>query len=119
MTPASDPLPPLIDGLEDFLRHNGQPVRLAGRYRSVPAPLRGVRRPDAVADHAMLLLQDGAKVYVEALGSGRARRPDEERAQFEGRDVVMTGIAHATMPMAGSRLDSPCLSNVRQVAERP
>ena len=109
---------PLIRDGRDLVSHDGKPVRAAGLYRAIPAPAKGAHSPGEAVDHALLVLDDGAEVFLESLGSARARRPESERARFDGRRVAMTGVAQAAMPMAKARLDAYCLSDVRDIAEQ-
>lgn len=95
---------------------DGARVRVAGVYRAVPRPIKGQPKPGAPAEHALLELDDGVRLWLEPNDRPEAIRAAEERARCDGRRVTATGVAHRIMPSAGAGLLAPCLSDVENVA---
>ena len=54
---------------EELKRRDGQEAEIVGRYCAVERPVRGVVRKPRPKDHALLMLDDGAQVYLEPFDS--------------------------------------------------
>lgn len=108
-----------MTGRADLARYDGQVVRAVGLYTAIAAPRKGPPAPGAPLDHAVLVLPDGTRVYLEAFGTAQARRPAGERARFDGRRIIITGVAHKIMPSSGQSLVAPCLSDLRDITDQP
>ena len=106
-----------ISSLQEIQEVSGRRARLAGVYQQVD--LRQKPRPPAVfAGQVALVLDDGAAVYMEPSWSEVALRSSEERSQFEGRRVVVTGVVWAEMPEPPEPLAhvlGPCVSPVEKI----
>jgi hypothetical protein len=100
-----------------FNAHDNRSIRVEGTYRAIAMPRKGPPSPAAARDYAILALSDGAQVYLEPLDSPAARRPQQERARFDGKPVVVTGTAHRIMPSQGQSLIAPCLSSILSIEE--
>ena len=99
----------------DFKALDGRPVIAFGVYRAVALPVKGEQRRERPRDRAVLQLDDGTEVYLEALDARRSRRAPSEARRFDGKRVSVRGIAHALMPSRGQGLVAPCLSDVTSI----
>jgi hypothetical protein len=104
--------------MEGLKRGDGARAVVHGLYRSIARPLRGFA-PNRPKDHAILELEDGARIFLEAFDSGAARRSADERVRFEGKQVRVQGIVHAVMPAKGESPLAPCVSQIEQIEEAP
>jgi hypothetical protein len=100
---------------EDLIRYDGQTVVAVGNYEAIPQPMKGQVKKQLPKDHAVLRLDDGTKVYLEALDSRKSRRREAELEQFNGRRVYVHGTAHEQMPARGQSLIAPCLSDISEI----
>lgn len=101
----------------DLDTYDGQQVTVVGHYRSVVRPRKGPPAENGEKECAVVVLADGAEVFLEALDSPAAVRPRSERRQFDGKQICATGTAHKIMPSRGQGLLAPCLSGVGQIRE--
>jgi hypothetical protein len=102
---------------QELHRLTGQPAEVAGRYYAVERPVKGIVRKPRPKDHALLLLEDGVRVYLEPFESPASQRPADELRQFEGKRVRVTGIAYERMPARGESPLSPCIAEITQIRE--
>jgi hypothetical protein len=68
-------------------------------------------------DQALLKLEDGTRVYLEALDSPKSQRQSKELQRFDGKRVRVRGVVHAIMPSRGQGLLEPCISDVAQIVK--
>jgi len=107
----------VVRAMDDLVRHDGERAIVAGRYRCVERPIRGIVRERRPADHAVIDLKDGTKVFLEPFDSGEGLRPEAERARFEGKTVQVHGIVHKRMPARGQSPLAPCISDITRIRE--
>lgn len=105
-----------IRTMEDLIRHTGERGDAVGRYRSVERPIPGFVTKPRPADHAVIDLEDGTKVFLEPLDSRKGLRSKAERARFEGKLVRVRGIAHRIMPSRGQSLAAPCMADITDIS---
>lgn len=79
--------------------------------------MKGQVKKELPKDHAVLRLDDGTRVYLEALDSRKSRRSATELKRFNGRRVYVRGKAHKQMPARGASLIAPCLSEISEIRE--
>ena len=104
--------------MKGLRRSDGARAIVHGLYRSVARPMRG-GAPDRPKDHAVLELEDGTQVFVEAFDSAAARRGAAERARFDGKQVRAQGRLHEVMPAKGESPLAPCISQIESIEEEP
>lgn len=109
----------IVHGHADIERLDGRRVEASGRYEAITRPRQGPPAADAPRDHAVIVLGDGSRIYLEALGTPAAQRPAAEREAFDGRDVRVSGTARRQMPAAGATLLAPCLEGVAVLGPAP
>jgi hypothetical protein len=109
---------PHVRSAGDIARHDRSPVIVEGRYEAIARPRKGGAPPGAPHELAVVVLEDGTRIYLEPLDSEHAVRPRDERHRFDGQAVQVTGVMHAIMPSRGQSLIAPCLSAVRSVTPR-
>ena len=101
--------------------HDGQPVRLVGRY--VQQDVRMMPRPPARhIGHVALVLDDDTAVLLAPTWHSNAIRPKDEIQQLEGKRVIATGTLHEKAPAnpeGAANLEMPCLLPVDSVAAAP
>jgi hypothetical protein len=102
---------------QELIQMNGQPAVVAGRYRAVERPIKGIVRQPRPKDHALLQLEDGAQVYLEPFDSPASQRPATELHRFDGKLVQITGIAYKRMPARGESPLAPCVAEITQIRE--
>jgi hypothetical protein len=107
----------LVKSLDALVAHNRERATVLGRYRSIVAPRKGPPLPGAPKDRAVIVLNDGIEVFLEPMDSPNAVRPAEERQQFEGKKVRVTGTAYRIMPSQGESLIAPCICDVSLIVE--
>lgn len=107
----------LVKTKEDLVRFHGQAVVAIGHYEAIPQPMKGQPKKELPKDHALIRLEDGTAVYLEALDSRKSRRRETELTRFNGRRVYVYGIAHKRMPSRAASLIAPCLSDISEVRE--
>jgi len=101
--------PAVLRDHADLDRLDGRSVEVIGRYEAIASPRKGPPDPAAARDHAVIVLDDGTRLYLDPLGSPAARRPAVEIETFDGRLVRVAGIARRQMPAGGATLVAPCL----------
>lgn len=102
--------------MQDLIRHNGERADVVGRYRSVERPIPGIVTKPRPANHAVIDLEDGTKVFLEPFDSGKGLRTEAERARFEGKLVRVRGIAHRIMPSHGQSPAAPCMAEITDIS---
>ena len=106
-----------VRSLDDLIAHEGDLVDVIGTY--VEVDVRQNPEPPAVhAGHAAIELQDGTQVLLYPPWDDSAARSVEEREQFRGVKVVVTGSAGRSAPpdpMGGASLEAPCFALVAGV----
>lgn len=107
----------LVKMIEDLTRLDGQVVVAVGYYEAIPQPMKGQVQQELPKDHAVLRLDDGTEVFLEALDSRKSRRRATELRRFNGRRVYVRGTAHKQMPARGASLIAPCLSEISEIRE--
>jgi hypothetical protein len=105
----------VIRNIREFAEFDGRYVTVVGKYRSIPKPRKGISS-DVPKDHATLILDDGANIFIEPIDSPKSIRSTEERNQFEARKVYLRGIAHKIMPSSGQSLINPCISDITSIS---
>jgi hypothetical protein len=108
---------PSVTATADIAAHDGRRVEAAGTYRAIPMPKKGLVVADERKSHAVLELNDGKRMYLEAFGVEQAMRPEDELRRFDGHRVAIVGVAHMIMPSPRAGLVAPCLSEVESVIE--
>jgi hypothetical protein len=104
---------------EDFAACDGRAASVSGTYRAVGAP-HAKGPPAAAADRAVIALDDGAEVFVEALNAPASRRAEAERARFAGHRVRVAGTFYKVMPDDGLASPlAPSVSGVSLIEETP
>jgi hypothetical protein len=106
----------LIRSIREFEEFDGRYVTVVGKYRSISKPRKGLSSEDAPKDHATLILDDGANIFIEPIDSPKSIRSTEERNHFEARKVYVRGIAHKIMPSSGQSLINPCISDITSIS---
>lgn len=107
----------IVRNVEELKRRDGQEAQVAGRYCAVERPMKGLVRKPRPKDHALLVLDDGTHVYLEPFDSPASQRPDTELGQFDGKRVLVIGIAQHRMPARGESPVGPCIAEITQVRE--
>lgn len=107
---AASPLP-LVTTSTDLAGFDGVEALVQGTYRAVPRPVRGSDQGRPL-DRAVVVLDDGARVYLEPLDEPTSIRPDDERERLEGRWIAVRGIVHEYMPSRGQAPLSPCVHHI-------
>ena len=107
----------IVRSIQELKRRDGQQAEVAGRYCAVERPMRGTVRKPRPKDHALLLLDDGAQVYLEPFDSPASRRPESELLEFDGKRVRVTGIAYQRMPARGESPLAACIAEITQIRE--
>ena len=100
---------------EELKNCDGQVAEMAGVYRAVERPVKGIVTKPRPKDHAVLLLADGAQVYLEPFESSASTRPAAELRAFDGQPVRVTGTAHHRMPARGESPLGPCISGITEI----
>jgi hypothetical protein len=106
----------VIRNIREFEEFDGRYVTVVGKYHSIPKPRKGISSEDVPKDHATLILDDGANIFIEPIDSPKSIRTTEERNQFEARKVYIRGIAHKIMPSSGQSLINPCISDITSIS---
>lgn len=109
---------PQIRTSGDIKRHNRTLVIAEGRYEAIARPRKGGAASDAPHELAGVVLDDGTRVYLEPMDSEGAVRSPEERQQWNGKQVKVSGVIHSIMPSRGQSLIAPCLSDVQSISAR-
>jgi hypothetical protein len=104
---------------EEFDRADGRAVEAVGVYEAVAKPRKGPPDPSAPRDHAVIVLADGTRVWIEPTHSPSATRSEQERRRLDGRRTRAAGTARRRMPAKGASLIAPCLQDVRSVELAP
>jgi hypothetical protein len=99
----------------DIERLDGGRVEAVGRYEAIANPRKGPPAADAKRDHAVIVLVDETRLYLDALGSPAARRPRAELEDFDGLQVRVVGTVRRQMPATGATLLAPCLEEATVV----
>jgi hypothetical protein len=107
----------IVRSAEELKRRDGQQAEVAGRYCAVERPMKGIVRKPRPKDHALLLLDDGAHVFLEPFDSPASQRPGNELGQFDGKRVRVTGILYHRMPAHGESPIAPCIAEIAQIRE--
>lgn len=107
----------IVKTKEDLDRFNEQAVIAVGRYEAIPRPVKGQLKKEMPRDHALIHLDDGTEVFLEALDSRKSRRREAELTRFNGRRVYVHGTAHKQMLSRGASVIAPCLSDVSDIRE--
>jgi len=107
----------IVRTAEELKRRDGQQAEVAGRYCAVERPMKGTVRKPRPRNHAVLVLDDGAHVYLEPFESPASQRPESELTQFDGKRVRVTGIAFHRMPARGESPVGPCVADITQIQE--
>jgi hypothetical protein len=118
-TEGDDEAGPVVRSMADILAHDGRRVTLRGEYRAIPVPTRGGNDPGDPLEYAVVILEDGTRVFLETFGTPEASRPPAELRRFDRRRVAARGTIHGLMPVRGEGLLEPSLGDVRSVAELP
>ncbi|MFC5743380.1 hypothetical protein [Dyella tabacisoli] len=108
---------PCVATTVDMASHDGQKVEATGIYWAIPAPRKGPAVAGERKTHAVLELDDGKRVYLEAFGVEQAIRSEDELRRFDGHRVTIVGVAHMIMPSPREGLVAPCLSEVESIVE--
>jgi hypothetical protein len=96
---------------------DGQRLFVIGRYQAIPRPMKGIVSRSVADDRALLELEDGTNVYLEAIDSPKSQRRPKELRRFGEKRVRVFGIVHSIMPSRGQGLLAPCLSDVAEIVE--
>ena len=107
----------IVRSAEELKQRDGQRAEVEGRYCAVERPMRGIARKPRPKDHALLLLDDGAHVYLEPFDSAASQRPESELRQFDGKRVRVAGIAYFRMPARGESPLGPCIAEIAEIRE--
>jgi hypothetical protein len=107
--------PALVRAFADLERLDGRPVEAVGRYEAIVAPRKGEPASTEPRDHAVIVLGDGTRLYLDALGSPAARRSKDELDACDGVEVRVAGTARRQMPAEGATLLAPCLEAARVI----
>lgn len=82
---------------EQLAQADGKRATLIGLYRRLDAR-QNQEPPPVYRGHALLVLSDGERVYLEPSWSDAAIRSAAEQASFDGQRVELTGIVHRDVP---------------------
>lgn len=99
----------------DIERLNKQPVNVCGLYQAVAMPTKAAIKDGSATDYAVVLLRDGTYVYLGSYNSPEAVRSSAERAEFDGREVQVTGIIHRKMPTTGQGPIAPSVNDIKKI----
>jgi hypothetical protein len=114
---GNEPVDRVVKCSDDLVAHDRKRVTAFGRYRSIVAPRKGPPAVGAPENRAVIVLEDGTEVFLEPMDSPKALRSTEERQQFEGKNVRVTGTAYKFMPSRGESLIAPCIDKVILIVE--
>jgi hypothetical protein len=103
----------------DVARLDGKRATAAGTYLPIERPVKGVVTTPGPRDHAVLVLEDGSRLYLEPLDSPKSAREPDELRRFDGRRVRVKGVLHKVMPSEGQSLIAPCIAAIEEIAEEP
>lgn len=95
--------------------HARSEVVVEGVYRQ-----RDVRRiqsdPDELLEgHVVIVLEDGAQVFLYPPDDDEALRSADERERLEGRMVRVAGLLLSRVPGPGAAIRAPCLTDVTSI----
>lgn len=107
--------PDRIRGRADIERHDGERVSAIGRYEAVPRPIKGGVDAAAERDHAVVILDDETRVYLEPIDDPRSVRSRDEIERLDGQVALVIGRVHRYMPGKGETLVAPCLADLEAV----
>lgn len=108
---------PRCETLRDVQRLSGGQVLLVGTYQQVDMRMRP-KPPPLYQGHVAVVLSDGTQVLLEPSWSKAAIRSPEEREQYDGRRVELTGVIHARSPAPPEMMayvTGPVLSPIERV----
>jgi hypothetical protein len=106
-----------VRNLDDIQKHDNKDVALFGLYLAMPTPTKGAHADTPLKHDAMVVLSDGTEVLLEPLDSPLAKRSDEERERFNGKNVRVTGVIHRIMHSEGESLSVSCIDNISSIQE--
>lgn len=109
--------PPRCETLQDVQTLSGRQVLLVGTYQQVDMRMRP-KPPPLYQGHVAVVLSDGTQVLLEPSWSKAAIRSHEEREQYDGSRVEITGVIHARSPAPPEMMayvTGPALSPVERI----
>lgn len=108
---------PEIAKREDIAEFAGKTAQILGVYRATNIAKAGSDEP---GDHAVIVLSDGARIWVLPPGSEGARRPQDERDEWDGKEIAATGVVLEDVPKEGdgAQLTGPCMITLGGIAPR-
>jgi hypothetical protein len=106
-----------VRNLDDIQKNDKKDVALFGLYLAMPTPTKGAHADTPLKHNAMVVLSDGTEVLLEPLDSPLAKRSDEERDRFNGKNVRVTGTIHRIMQSEGESLSVSCIDNISRIQE--
>lgn len=114
---------PIVRVRADIEPNELEDVRLHGRYRQFDVRMRKTDEP-LFTGHAVVELQDGARVLLEPIWDALARRPPQEIARFDGKLVAVVGLLFPVAPSSHddpgtANLSMPCVSDIQSIEELP
>ena len=105
---------PVVRSRADAKEHAREEVVVEGVYEQ-----RDVRRikagPDELEGHVVLVLSDGAQVFLYAPDDDEALRSADERERLEHRKVRAAGLLLSRIPGPGAAVRAPCLIDVTSI----
>jgi hypothetical protein len=109
---------PHVRSSGDVKRHDGSRVIAEGRYEAIARPRKGGPASGAPHELAVVVLDDGTRVYLEPIDAESAVRSRDERQRWDGQQVQVAATIHGIMPSRGQSLIAPCLSEVQSISAR-
>ena len=95
-------------------------ARVVGTYHQLDTRMRKQGAP-VYRGHAAVRLGDGTEVLLEPTWSQAAIRDQQERDQFDGKSVEVTGTLHSQPPQSpdqAAQIVAPCVSPVEPIRAR-
>lgn len=106
---------PVVKTQADVTTFAGQTVYVEGIYEQEDVRMMRVKPETLFAGHAVIVLEDGCRVFLYAPAQAQALRPKQEIRQFEHKNVRALGSILPTIPQAGAVPRAPCLVDIQSI----
>jgi hypothetical protein len=106
---------PVVKSRADVKEHARSEVVVEGVYEQHDVRRMKVDPDELLEGHVVLVLADGAKVFLYAPDDDEALRSADERERLEHRNVRAAGLLLSRIPGAGAAVRAPCLVDVTSI----
>jgi seryl-tRNA(Sec) selenium transferase len=107
---------PVVKAEAEIAALAGKKAYIEGTYEQEDVRMMRVKPETLFAGHAVVVLEDGCRVFLYPPAQSEARRSKQEIKRFEHKKVRALGVILPTIPQDGAVQKAPCLVEIESIA---